>query len=118
MKQTISDRGMPVEERVDIRPAKGPWPGGGIGGGEHRAGARSVREGQVVVVAVLGGVTPAEISALRWLEKSGGVGGRIVVLTTKVQSGRALIKTVVPSAVEDSDRVRERILSQWGAEEG
>ncbi|GIL47101.1 hypothetical protein Vafri_4014 [Volvox africanus] len=69
--------------------AAGPAAGGGmsIGGGPLQA--------ETVLVVFIGGVTFAEISALRFLSSRPGWPYRFLVLTTKIVNGRTLLQTFV-----------------------
>ena len=67
------------------------------------------------MVVFLGGVCPAEISALRHLEKRGLIPGGLVVLTTKVINGNSLVRSLVPAAVQRADLLRQSLAEKWAA---
>lgn len=112
MKQTVDARGVPVETRADVRPTR--QRGGSVDDAGGSSASPAPAPGALVVV-FLGGVCPAEISALRHLEKRGLIPGGLVVLTTKVINGNSLVRSLVPAAVQRADLLRQSLAEKWAA---
>jgi hypothetical protein len=81
--QTTDDSGAPVERAE---------------GGARRAAAGPKGRRRSVMVVFIGGVTYAEVSALRFLSRKGACDCDFVVATTKVVNGSTLLATLLPEA--------------------
>ena len=62
------------------------------GGGQQRR--RGPGDKKVVLVFYVGGVTMAEVAALRWLSNREGAGVEYVIATTSVITGNSFIRTL------------------------
>lgn len=87
--QTTDDQGLPVDK-----------PEGSSGAGNGRTGVNGGVGGsgsgrRTVMVVFIGGVTHAEVSALRFLSRKGLVGCDFVVVTTKVVTGSSLLASMM-----------------------
>jgi hypothetical protein len=70
---------------------------GGAGGGSGGAGGGGAPpERRTVMVLFIGGVTHAEVAALRFLSRSGLVNADFVIATTAVVTGATLLASLVP----------------------
>jgi vacuolar protein sorting-associated protein 33A len=85
--QGFDDAGAPTERRDDSS--------SGSGGGGRAGGAADGRR-KTVLAVFIGGVTCAEVSALRFLSRKGLVDAEFVIATTKVVSGNSLVGSLVP----------------------
>lgn len=90
--QTVDDKGLPVEQRVKGGMGKKEKEGPSSGGDPSKR--------RTVMVAFIGGVTNAEISALRFLSRKGLVDCNFLVATTKVVNGSSLLKTMAAVSEE------------------
>ena len=70
-------------------------PGSGSQQSTDRVGHRSL-----VLVVFIGGVTSAEIAALRFLSAQEGMGYDFLVATTKVITGNTLLRPIIASSKE------------------
>ena len=67
---------------------------------------------EVLLVVLVGGACRAELSALRWLDRYGQLGYRIAVLTTHITSGTALVRGLIPVAVQRLDERRGEMMRE------
>jgi len=84
--QTVDDKGRPIEKRD-----KGSI-SNGVGSSSTRA-----KNKRTVMVAFIGGVTLAEISALRFLSRKEMVDCEFIIATTKIINGSSLLGSLLPS---------------------
>ena len=66
----------------------------------------------MLLVVLVGGACRAELSALRWLDRYGQLGYRIAVLTTHITSGTALVRGLIPVAVQRLDERRGEMMRE------
>lgn len=85
MLQTVGDHGVPAVREMNGQPLLG-----GTAAGQQRT----------VLVVFIGGVTFAEVAALRFLGRQRNV--RFVVLTTKVITGDSLLQSFLPQALQEA----------------
>ena len=90
--QTWDDTGMPTVEPVEGRPLL--W--------NNQAGDGRER---TVLVAFIGGVTFAEISALRFIGRQHGI--NVVVITTKLINGTTLLESFQSEALRLSAKTKQ-----------
>eukprot|EP00873_Tetraselmis_striata_P024411 jgi/Tetstr1/444675/TSEL_032523.t1 len=83
--QTVGDHGVPAVREMNGQPLLG-----GTAAGQQRT----------VLVVFIGGVTFAEVAALRFLGRQRNV--RFVVLTTKVITGDSLLQSFLPQALQEA----------------
>lgn len=106
MELSVGPNGLPAEARRESLRGRGPWSSG-------EGPACGAPAGDVMAVVFLGGVAPAEVSALRWLRESGKLPGELIVLTTKVMNGDGLVESLVPPVARRADAHREKVLGKW-----
>lgn len=110
--QTVDSNGMPVEKQVPVESISKPAPGPAVNiGGKGGTSAAAMRPSSVplsagtvletVLVVFIGGVTFAEISALRLLSSRPEWPYRFLVMTTKIVNGHTLLQTFMDPLVNE-----------------
>ena len=97
--QTVDEKGLPIEKNES-----GGGGGGVIGGGGGVAnevllvgtGGVLQKKRRTVMVVFIGGVTHAEISALRFLSRKGMVDCDFIIGTNKIINGSSLLRPLLP----------------------
>ena len=89
--QSIDDKGLAVEQRDK---------GGFTRKKEEGGGGGDLSKRRTVMVAFIGGVTRAEISALRFLSRKGIVDCDFLITTTEIVNGSSLLKSMAAGSEE------------------
>ncbi len=97
--QTVDDKGLPIEkrERSSINSSSGAHGAGSNSNASSlNTGAVPPKKKRTVMVAFIGGVTLAEIAALRFLSRKEMVDCEFVIATTKIVNGSSLLGSLLP----------------------
>lgn len=89
--QTVDDKGRPIEKRERNNMSHG----GSINSGGSSSSTTAAKKKRTVMVMFIGGVTLAEISALRFLSRKKMVDCEFVVATTKIVNGSSLLGSLL-----------------------
>jgi len=90
--QTVDDKGRPVEKRESSSTSHG-----GYIRNDVSSSSTAAKKKRTVMVAFIGGVTLAEISALRFLSRKEMVDCEFIIATTKIINGSSLLGSLLPS---------------------
>jgi vacuolar protein sorting-associated protein 33A len=96
--QTIDDKGRPIERRERTSSSNGATSVNIINNIDSAPTTAAVApRKRTVMVAFIGGVTLAEVSALRFLSRKEMVDCEFIIATTKIVNGSSLLASLLPS---------------------